>query len=308
MASGDATPVPSRPAGHGRSWWHSVSSTREYERCPRRYWFGYVGRVPADRHVPAAWRIGSAVHAALEAAYRHRQQHPDAPLVEGLDDALAALARSWDDLELGPGDDADEAYGRAARIVERALRADVLDVSTVVGVELPLRAELEPGHRVVGFVDLLIARDEATLEIVDHKVTRRRTTPTELAGDLQVNLYGALARSRWPEVTTVRASHHYPTGPEAVTVTLTEAGMESAYERVASTARRAAADPSFEPTPGRHCEHCPWLPRCAAGQAGTDHSPAPGGSTAAGTRTVPAGSGVGARVIATVEIRRDEEA
>ena len=47
-----------------------MSSTREYEGCPRRYRFGYLDKRPKDRPAPVTWRFGSAVHAGLEAAYR----------------------------------------------------------------------------------------------------------------------------------------------------------------------------------------------------------------------------------------------
>lgn len=241
--------------------WHSVSSTREYELCPRRYRYAYVERLPQDRHVPIPWRIGSAVHAALEAAYRIKQRDATTPVEAGIPDALAALRHSWETLELPWG----YRYGRAARQVVRSLRQDVLQVGEVVGVELPLRDDLGPGHRIAGLLDLLLRRDGTTMEIVDHKVTPRRASTTDVASDFQLNLYGALVRTRWPAVHTVRASLHYPTGPDRVTATLFDEGMDAAHTRVERTAERASSDTSFTPIPGEHCSHCPWRPRCPAG-------------------------------------------
>ena len=242
--------------------WHSVSSTREYKRCPRRYCYAYVERLPQDRLVPIPWRVGSAVHAALEAAYEAKRRHADRPLIAGLPEALVALRQSWDTLEL-PHDDGR--YREAGRQVERTLREDVLAVGEVVGVELPLRTSLATGHRIAGFLDLLLRRDATTLEIVDHKVTARRASSSEIAADLQLNLYGALVRETWPDTTTVRATLHYPTGPDLVSATLTDEGMAAARERVERTASLAAADTAFVPRPSAHCDHCPWRPRCPAG-------------------------------------------
>ncbi len=244
------------------TWWHSVSSTRAYEQCPRRYWYGHVAKLPAERHVPPAWRIGSAVHAGLEAAYRHRGTHPDAPLLDGLPAALDALRSAWARLELPHDDGSAE---RAAAWVTRSLQRDVLATSTVLGVEQPFRDELSPGHRIIGYADLLLDRDERTSEVVDHKVTRRRAAPDELIDDLQLNLYGALVRRQWPDRDRVRATLHYPVAPAAVTVTLTEDTMAAARDHLTTVARRAAADTTFEVVPGRHCDHCPWRPRCPAG-------------------------------------------
>ena len=243
--------------------WHSVSSTRAYEQCPRRYWYGYVAREPEDRPVPPSWRIGSAVHSALEAAYRCQADVPSSAVSEHLPAALDALTAAWDRLELPRGDGSDT---RAARWVERTLRADVLDATTVLGVEEPLRDTSTASHRIIGVADLLLARGGTSIEVVDHKVTRRQATTTELAEDLQLNLYGALVRARWGEHIEVRATLHYPIIPAAVTVALTPAGMEAARTRVLAVADNAHADTTFEPVPGLHCDHCPWQPRCSAGQ------------------------------------------
>ena len=257
VAASAPTAVGTRPPVR----WHSVSSTREYELCPRRYRYAYVERLPQDRHVPIPWRIGSAVHAALEAAYRVKQGDATTPLKAAIPPALAALHRSWETLELPQ----DDRYRRAARQVVRTLREDVLQVCEVVGVELALRDDLAPGNRVAGFLDLLLRRDGSTMEIVDHKVTSWRASATDVAADFQLNLYGALVRTRWPAVETVRATLHYPTGPDRVTATLFDEGMEAAHDRVERVAERASADTSFIPLPGAHCNHCPWRPRCPAG-------------------------------------------
>ena len=241
--------------------WHSVSSTREYELCPRRYRYAYVERLPQDRHVPIPWRIGSAVHAALEAAYRVKQRESTTPLEAAIPQALATLRGSWETLELPQ----DDRYQRAARHVVRSLREDVLQVDEIVGVELPLRDDLSPRNRVAGFLDLLLQRDGSTMEIVDHKVTSWRASATDVAADFQLNLYGALVRTRWPAVETVRATLHYPTGPDRVTAALFDEGMEAAHDRVERVAERASADTRFTPNPGEHCNHCPWRPRCPTG-------------------------------------------
>ena len=67
--------------------------------------------------MPIPWWVGSAVHAALEAAYQAKGLHPDRPLIVALPEALVALRHAWDTLNL-PHDD-----GR----YRRRLRADADD-------------------------------------------------------------------------------------------------------------------------------------------------------------------------------------
>ena len=266
--SATASPAAPTPASTDRSAhrWHSVSSTREYEGCPRRYRFGYVDRRPKDRPAPVSWRFGSAVHAGLEAGYRHLADHPEAGPAARLAVAARAVDEAWRELGLDADDD-DEGRERASWLVGRALTRDVLAVERVLGVEVALRGEECEHERIIGFADLVLARDEHTIEIVDHKVTRHRATPARLREDFQLNLYGQLARARWPWASTVRVSHHYPLGPAAVSAVLDTQTMADALVRVHQTAAVIRDDREFPPTPSERCGHCPWLPSCPEGRA-----------------------------------------
>jgi RecB family exonuclease len=253
--------------------WHSVSSTREYEGCPRRYRFGYVEKRPKDRPVPPSWRFGSAVHAALEAAWKAAMRTDAAmPVHAHLDVALAALDVAL--AQEGLGDERD----RAVDVVTRALEFDVvrdhaidpdadLPLPRPIGVEEALRGRIDQEHRIIGFVDLVLERSDGIIELVDHKVTSRRATPDELHGDFQLNLYGQLARARFRTATGIVATHHYPTGPESVSVRLDDDEMARAEQRVRAAARAIAEDVEFSPVPSDGCRHCPWQPSCDAGTA-----------------------------------------
>jgi RecB family exonuclease len=253
--------------------WHSVSSTREYEGCPRRYRFGYVDKRPKDRPVPPSWRFGTVVHAALEAAWKAAMDaEADVPVHTHLDVALAAL-----DVAITKEDLGDE-RARAIDVVTRALQSDVvrdgsldpdadLPLARPVGVEEALRGRIDQEHRIIGFVDLVLERPDGVIELVDHKVTSRRATPDELHDDFQLNLYGQLARARFRGATGIVATHHYPTGPESVSVRLDEDEMARAELRVRDAARAIASDTEFVAVPGENCRHCPWQPSCDEGSA-----------------------------------------
>jgi RecB family exonuclease len=255
--------------------WHSVSSTREYELCPRRYRFGYLDRRPKDRPSPPSWRFGTVVHAALEAAWRAAMDAPaHVPVAAHLPVALAAL-----DVALtAEGLTAPEDRARGISVVTRALEEDVLRDGAVdpdapleparpIGVEEALRGRIGPTDRIIGFVDLVLEHPDGAVELVDHKVTDRRASEGELREDLQLNLYGQLARSRWPDAPAIIATLHYPTGPDRVSITLSPAGMARAEERVRDASRAIARDTEFVPVPSDACSHCPWSPSCPEGSA-----------------------------------------
>jgi RecB family exonuclease len=250
--------------GRARTRWHSVSSTREYEGCPRRYWFGYVDKRPKDRPVPPTWRFGSVVHEALEAAYRGAMETPGTAPSDHLAAAMVALEAAL----TRHGLDTDDDRARATAIITSTLEADVLgaaDRGAPLGVEVALRDRIDDVERIIGFVDLVLPHPDGAIELVDHKVTSRRADHAELRDDFQLNLYGWLARRRWPQAQRIIATLHYPTGPERVSVELEEEGMRRADRRLRSAAEAIARDTAFEATPSERCSHCPWQPSCPEG-------------------------------------------
>lgn len=240
---------------------HSQSSVTEYERCPRRYWHGYVDRTPTDRLVPESWRFGTVVHAALEAALRAVQGTPR-PVADAAGVAVAALRHSW----VRESMPAAGLVGAEA-LVRRVVAADPTTGTTVLGVEQRFADRTPRGHRVAGVADLVRSPRPGVLEIVDHKVTRRRRAASALLADRQLNLYGWMARRRWPATRTVLAAHHYPLLGEVVRVRLRPERMAATVEAVDRIAGRALADESFAPTPGAHCGHCVFAHLCPEGAA-----------------------------------------
>jgi putative RecB family exonuclease len=258
------SPGATSPAAKPRTF--SVSSTREYETCPRRYRYGYVERIPAERAAaPEHWRFGSVVHAGLEAGYRHHQAVGYTPnLRHTIPVALEAVRRSW--VEEAMPDDPGE-LARAERVVSGSLATTHLAPRDILGVERWFRAEAAGGIRVAGVSDLVVRAGADTVEIRDHKVTRYVRTPEQLVGDLQLGVYGWLVRQTWPWAETVMVAHHYPLSRQIVRVELDDAWIDTAMGRLTGVAHAALHDSVFAPTPGDHCHTCAYSALCEAAPA-----------------------------------------
>jgi CRISPR/Cas system-associated exonuclease Cas4 (RecB family) len=242
-----------------------VSSTREYERCPRRYRFAYVERIPADRGLaPEGWRFGTVVHRGLEVGYRRHQAVGDSPsLAHAIPAALQAVDDALARERMPDGANRE----RAADVVRRSLATTQIDPDDILGVEHYFRAEATDGFRVAGTADLVVRTGPHSLEIRDHKVTRQLKTPAQLVADFQLNVYGWLAQREWPWAEQITIAHHYPLGGELVRVDLDPAQADAAITHVRNVAARAKADTEFAPIPGENCTSCVWARHCPAAPA-----------------------------------------
>ena len=110
--------------------------------------------------------------------------------------------------------------------------------------------------------------DEHTVEIVDHKVTTYARTAEQLHDDRQLNLYGYFALEAYPWAERVVVTHHYPPLRRTVSVELSPDTMRDVVASLVAIARTAEADSEYAPTPGEHCDNCPWADRCEAAPAG----------------------------------------
>ena len=241
--------------------WHSVSSTRQYEECPRKYCFAYVDRVKVERLVPDTWRFGSVVHAGLEAAYIALQA--GRPVEEVVATAVERTQASWSEEEMATD---PASLDRALELVDRSARKAFGETqpADVLGVEHRLVGRTRSGRRVVGFADLCLRAGPDTVEIRDHKVTSHARTEDELRSDYQLAIYAWLARQEWPWATRILGSHHYPTLDRVVRVELSREAIDRAAEHLDATARTADEDVLYLTKPGDHCEWCVYQDLCPA--------------------------------------------
>lgn len=172
--------------------WLSQSAWGDYERCPRRYWHGYVDGTPPDRATWRGWRFGRAVHAALEAGYRHVQgttgRVGDPP---SLAIARAALREASEAEHLDAAKVAD-----ADVMVVDSLQSCTVRGRQVLEVESFLRGQTSNGTPVTGRPDLVLEHANGSLEICDHKISRYPVSPEQLAGDRQLLLYAWMVAQR----------------------------------------------------------------------------------------------------------------
>ena len=174
----------------------SYSAVSTYQRCPLKWFFRYVEKLP-EEVIGAALAFGSAVHAGLEKHFQTLLETGNAPafdeLLKGYDDCWKSY--DADLLKFGRGDDA-ASLRKLGEKMFRAFQASEFSSpsGTIVGIEEPLRAEFAPGlPEVVARMDLAVqSGDELT--VTDFKTSRSRWNSAQVAQQAeQLLLYSDLA-------------------------------------------------------------------------------------------------------------------
>lgn len=247
-----------------RVW--SVSAALSFEECRARFKRQYVDREPRPAtEIPLHWRRGTVVHAALEAAWKHRlatRGHGPMWTDENWAVAKEALAESWAKEEMPAPAASDGIWDQVHLDVETTLKAQSTAWEDIVGVEH--KFFVRAGMNIIGFADLLLKPEESTLLIRDWKVRKAASDPADLRRNFQLLLYGAMAKRTMAWVRHVQASHfNPPTGVEVV-VDLDDGDIAAAIPRLQAVRDMAAAETEWAPEKGAWCDSCGYRSSCPA--------------------------------------------
>lgn len=180
----------------------SYSQLNLYLECPLKYQMRYLSEGGyGDERVPAALVFGTAIHQAL--AHFYRQAMDGEPFSLGA--FLEAFAAAWqaeaEKQEILFGEKED--FASLLALGQEMLRvfARLAHPLKVIAVEVPFEFKLEHPRTgkefhipIKGVIDLIEEDDNGTLWVVDHKTAGRVYTEQQIAGDLQMLIYGAAVK------------------------------------------------------------------------------------------------------------------
>jgi hypothetical protein len=76
---------------------HSHSSLGSFEKCPRQYWYQYIGKPPVEKVDTIEAFLGSRVHETLETLYRLHFRGRTLSIDETLEVFESVWAKEWSD-------------------------------------------------------------------------------------------------------------------------------------------------------------------------------------------------------------------
>ncbi len=244
----------------------SASDVETYRRCPLRYKFARVLKIPTEQ--TQSQRFGIVVHQVLErfhAAEDEREGEREGDRQHGtLQELLDLLDTAWRRAGLGERAGERELREKARRALTRYHERLRVQPAQPLWFERSFAFDLGP-HHVRGRVDRVDQLPDGGYELIDYK-TGYPKTPEELGEDIQLSLYAIAAREAWGLEDTQEA-YYYVLDDRKVPVP--RKGAQDA-EWVRGAVLEAGAGimaQNFEPTPSPAvCALCDYRIVCPAAE------------------------------------------
>lgn len=263
----NGTQAPRRRGG-GRPHW-SYSQLSSYLRCPLRYYFEYVVKLPRPA-TPSSLVLGSAVHEALGEYHRHLKANLDVSPRQIEDTFLYAWKTATEErpVQFRDGESSGEVIDSGIGLVNLYLNQP--PPKNIVGVEQEMTVPLftsggEILEKPLLAVLDLICRDVDGLTVIEFKTSGRRYSAIEVATALQATcyihavqeqsggsvqlLYKVLLKTQKPQIQEIPASR-------------SPADVTRLGDLVQSVDRAIAAEVFYPIESPMNCSTCPYRKPC----------------------------------------------
>jgi putative RecB family exonuclease len=257
---------------------YSHSRLSSFERCPKKFEFRYLLKLPAETESIEAF-AGKRVHEVLERLYLAARERRVPSLRRVIERFRALWNEQFDAtrLRIARAENSADLYRENG---ERCLtnyyrRHYPFDADETLGIEERLTFSLDAAgsYRIQGVVDRVVrARDQA-IEIHDFKTAQRVPRQSELDSDRQLALYQLGVADRYGSEQPIRLVWHYLLNDQVRTSTRTPEALEELRTSTVALIDRIRAETVFEPRPGPLCRWCEYAGICPA--SGLAPSPLP---------------------------------
>ena len=245
---------------------HSYSSLDTYDRCPLRYAFRYVYRIPEpDRPAPAL-AFGSIAHAAFEAFTRDRRERAargDPPPTR--EDLEREFRARWTPSDFGDHT-AEEGYQRkVANLLDNFWQGEVSSLSEALSEELDFELTIDPGDGsapvvINGQIDRIDRLPSGGIEVVDYK-TGRVSSQKGVDESLQLSIYALACRDALGLGTPERVTLYFTESAQRLSTVRTDEQLDAARADVLARVAQMRAG-EFAATPGDPCRYCDYAAMC----------------------------------------------
>jgi RecB family exonuclease len=253
----------------------SYSALESFNICPQQYKFAAIDKVEIPKRVSADAYLGASVHRCLSILYKHGADG----ILYPLDKILEVYEAEWEKpkkehLVAGSEHYTIDDYIRLGReMLERYYeKYKPFKEGTLIGSEMRTSFEL-PGtnFRFSAVLDLIIKKDDGTIEIRDFKTGQRMPSVKERGFYYQMGLYQLALKALHPQYKDIELTQYFLRKDELIKRKLTDDELEQIteeYRNAVLEIKNAIRLNDFPTKEGGHCRYCEFFNICPAKRHG----------------------------------------
>jgi RecB family exonuclease len=238
----------------------SYSSVGTYQKCPLKYKYQHVDRIPEPKSKEAVF--GTLVHAVM------KYVHTPALLAPTVEQALDYFAKGWNSEVYEDELEERAAFSQGVTIIQDYLSRNKPSDYTIVDLEsrfaIEIGDEVSGKHIVSGIIDR-IDRTKDGYEIIDYKTTRKMPSQDKVDNDLQLSIYLKAFLARYPKeianLDKITVSLYYLKHGVKLSSTRTREQLDRVDETFLSVIK-SIEEAKFEPILSPLCDWCGYQKIC----------------------------------------------
>jgi len=232
---------------------YSPSKLKCYEDCPRKYYYQYVLGIPDVQKT--FFELGTLVHAVIEQITRKIREGETTTTEE----ALKLLDSMWKPSVYKTKEKERQDREEAEKMMRDFMAHQQQKTTSIAEIERYIELDLD-GRKIKGKVDR-IDDNGKTLEVIDYKTSKTKTSKPQLKKDFQMALYWLGAEKALGKPVT-QVGHWYLREDREWMIDMTPKELQEVLERAKEIIESVEAG-SFPATPEyQTCQWCGYRDLC----------------------------------------------